>query len=49
MKCIKETIPCIFNKHVPFKRKYVRPNETPFMRKRLHTAIMKRSRLQKSF
>ena len=34
----KNTIFCIFNKHTPFKRKYIRPNEVPFMIKELHKA-----------
>ena len=45
LKCFKETVFCIFNKHAPIKRKYVRANEAPFMTKELHKAIMKRSRL----
>ena len=44
----KNTIFCIFNKHAPIKRKYVRANEAPFMTKELHKAIMKRSKLRNS-
>ena len=47
LKCFKETVFCIFNKHVPIKRKYVRANEAPFMTKELHRATMKRSKLRK--
>ena len=49
LKCFKETVFCIFNKHAPIKRKYVRANEAPFMAKELHKAIMKRSRLRNKF
>ena len=45
----KNTIFCIFNKHAPIKRKYVRANEAPFMTKGLHKAIMKRSKLRNKF
>ena len=45
----KETVFFIFNKHVQMKRKYVRANETPFMTKELHKAILKRSRLRNKF
>ena len=33
LNTFKETVFCIFNKHAPMKRKYVRANETPFMTK----------------
>ena len=46
LKTFKETAFCIFNKHAPMRRKYVRVNETPFMTKEPHKAIMKRSRLR---
>ena len=46
MKCFKETVFCIFNKHAPTKRKYVRANEAPFTTKELHKTIMKRSSLR---
>ena len=36
LKCFKETVFCIFNRHAPVKRKYVRANEAPFMTKELH-------------
>ena len=49
LKTFKETVFCIFNKHAPTKRKYVRANEAPFMTKELHKAIMKRSRLRNKF
>ena len=49
LKTFKETVFCIFNKHALMKRKYVRANETPFMAKELHKAIMKRSRLRNKF
>ena len=49
LKTFKETVFCIFNKHAPMKRKYVRANEAPFMTKELHKAIMKRSRLRNKF
>ena len=48
-KCFKESFYCIFNKHAPIKRRYIRANEAPFMTKELHKAIMKRSRLRKKF
>ena len=35
LKCFKETVFSIFKKHAPFKRKYVRANEVPFMTKKL--------------
>ena len=44
-----ETVFCIFDKHVPIKRKYVRASEAPFMTKELHKAIMERSRLRNKF
>ena len=49
LKCFKENVFCIFNKHALIKRKYVRSNEAPFMIKELHKAIMKRSRLRNKF
>ena len=49
LKCFKETLFWIFNKHAPIKRKYARANEPPFMTKELHKAIMKRSRLRNKF
>ena len=49
LKCLKETVFCIFNKHAPIKRKYVRANEAPFMTKELHKAVMKRSKLRNKF
>ena len=49
LKTFKVTVFCIFNKHVPMKRKYVRANEAPFMTKELHKRIMKRSRLRNKF
>ena len=49
LKCFKETVFCIFNKHAPIKRKYVRANKALFMTKELHKAIMKRSRLRNKF
>ena len=45
----KETIFCIFNKHAPIRKKYLRANEAPFMTKELHNAIMKRSRYRNKF
>ena len=44
-----KTIFCMFNKHAPIKRKYIRANEAPFMAKDLHKAIMKRSKLRNKF
>ena len=40
---------CIFNKHAPIKRKYILANEAPFMTKKFHKAIMKRSKLRNKF
>ena len=45
----KESIFCIFNKHAPIRKKYLRANEAPFMTKELHNAIMKRSRYRNKF
>ena len=45
----KNTIFCMFNKHVPIKRKYICANEAPFMTKELHKAIMKRFKLRNKF
>ena len=49
LESFKNTIFCIFNKHVPIKRKYIRANEAPFMTKKMHKAIMKRSKLRNKF
>ena len=45
----KESIFCIFNKYAPFRKKYLRTNEAPFMTKELHNAIMRRSRYRNKF
>ena len=45
----KESIFCIFNKHAPIRKKYLRANEAPFITKETHNAIMKRSRYRKKF
>ena len=45
----KESILCIFNKHAPITKKYLCPNEAPFMTKELHNAVMKRSRYRNKF
>ena len=45
----KEFIFCIFNKHAPIRKKYLRKNEAPFMTKELHNAIMNRSRFRNKF
>ena len=37
----KESVFCIFNKHAPIRKKYLRANEAPFMTKELHNAIMR--------
>ena len=39
----RESVFCIFNKHAPIRKKYLRANEAPFLTKELHNAIMKRS------
>ena len=39
-----ESIFCIFNKHAPIRKRYLRANEAPFMTKEFYNAIMKRSR-----
>ena len=49
LKCFKETVFCICNKHAPVKRKYARANEAPFVKKELRKAITKRSRLRNKF
>ena len=43
----KESVFCIFNKHAPIRKKYLRANEAPFMTK--DNAIMKRSRYRNKF
>ena len=45
----KESIFCIFNKHGPIRKKYLRANEAPFITKELRNAIMKRSRYRNKF
>ena len=45
----KESIFCIFNKHAPIRKKYIRANGAPFMNKELHNTIMKRSRYRNEF
>ena len=45
----KEPICCTFNKHALIRKKYLRANESPFMTKELHKAIMKRSRYRNKF
>ena len=45
----KESIFCIFNKHASIKKKYPRANEAPFMIKKIHNAIMNRSRYRNKF
>ena len=45
----KETILSVFNKYAPFKKKYIRANEAPFMTKNLYKEIMKRSRLRNKY
>ena len=44
-----ESIFCIFNKHAPIRKRYLRANEALFMTKELHNAIMKRSRYRNKF
>ena len=44
-----KTVFHIFNKDAPFKRKYIRANEAPFMSKELHKDIMRRSKLRNKF
>ena len=38
-----------FNKHAPMKDKYVCVNNSPFWNKRLHKALMTRSRLKNKY
>ena len=45
----KKSVVCIFNKHAPIRKKYLHANESPFMTKELHNAIMKRSRYRNKF
>ena len=45
----KETIFNIFDKQAPFKQKYLRANEAPFMKKELDRERMKRSKLRNNF
>ena len=49
LKCFKGNYFCVFSKHAPIKRKYVRAHEAPFTTKELHKAIMKRFRLRNKF
>ena len=49
LECFIEYVFCIFNKHAPIKRKYIRVSEAPLMTKELHEAIMKSSRLRNKF
>ena len=49
LNSFKNSVFCIFNKHAPLKKKYIRANEAPFMTKELHKAIMKRSKLRNKF
>ena len=39
----------VLNKHAPMKEKYLRSNQGRFIRKNLHKAITKRSRLRNKF
>ena len=39
----------ILNRHAPLKGKYMRANNSPFMNKKLSTAVMNRSRLRNKF
>ena len=39
----------ILNLHAPMKEKYMRANNSPFMNKSLHKAVMTRSRLRNKF
>ena len=43
----KESVFCIFNKHAPIRKKYLRANEAPFMTK--DNTIMKRSKYRNKF
>ena len=45
----KETIFPVFNKYLQFKKKYIRANDAPFMIKKLHKVIMKRSKTKNKF
>ena len=45
----EETVNIILEKHAHTKKKYVRPNEAPFITKTLSKEIMKRSRLKNKF
>lgn len=42
----RNTVFCIFDGHAPIKRKYTDANEAPFMTKKLHKAIVQRSKLR---
>ena len=44
VECFKEAVFCTFNKHALIKRKYVRVNDVPLIRKELHKAIVERPR-----
>ena len=39
----------VLNKIAPLKKKYVRANQSPFMNRTLHKAVMKRSRLRNEY
>lgn len=45
----KETIFPAFNKYLQSKKKYIRANDAPFMTKKLHKVIMKRSLTKNKF
>ena len=45
----KNAIFWILNKHVPYKRKYLRANKVLFMIKELHKAMMKRPKQRNKF
>ena len=45
----KETIFPAFNKYLQSKKKYIRANGAPFMTKKLHKVIMKRSITKNKF
>ena len=45
----REIVLKVFDKHAPWKKKYIRKNQGPFMNKALRKAIMTRSRLLNKF
>ena len=48
-KLLKESVNITLNKHAPLKKRYVRANQSPFMKRKFSKEIMKRSSLRNKF